>query len=49
MNEYIGKKVLIRANGAGVYTMCRFMELTANAYGGEAIRQLAKAYNFKIK
>ena len=30
-------------------TMCRFMELTADAYGGEAIRQLAKAYNFKIK
>ena len=30
-------------------TMCRFMELTANAYGGEAIRQLAKAYNFTIK
>ena len=30
-------------------TMCRFMELTANAYGGEAIRQLAEAYNFTIK
>ena len=30
-------------------TMCRFMELTADAYGGEAIRQLAKAYNFTIK
>ena len=30
-------------------TMCRFMELTANAYGGEAIRQLAKAYNFTLR
>ena len=30
-------------------TMCRFMELTVNAYGGETIRQLAEAYNFAIK
>ena len=30
-------------------TLCRFMQLTANAYGGEAIRQLAEAYNFAIK
>ena len=30
-------------------TMCRFMELTADAYGGEAILRLAQAYNFKIK
>lgn len=33
----------------GAMTLCRFMELTANAYGGDAIRQLAEAYNFAIK
>ena len=30
-------------------TMCRFMELTADAYGGEAIRQLADAYGLTLK
>ena len=30
-------------------TMCRFMELTADAYGGYAIRQLADAYGLTLK
>ena len=47
-----GRKQFCEQHGISLddaMTMCRFMELTANAYGGEAIRQLAKAYNFTIK
>ena len=46
-----GRKQFCERHGISLgdaMTMCRFMELTANAYGGEAIRQLAKAYNFTI-
>lgn len=47
-----GRKQFCEQHGISLddaMTMCRFMELTADAYGGEAIRQLAKAYNFTIK
>ena len=47
-----GRKQFCEQHGISLddaMTMRRFMELTANAYGGEAIRQLAKAYNFTIK
>ena len=47
-----GRKQFCERHGISLddaMTMCRFMELTANAYGGEAIRQLAKAYNFTIR
>ena len=47
-----GRKQFCEQHGISLddaMTMCRFMELTANAYGGEAIRQLAKAYNFTIR
>ena len=30
-------------------TMCRFIKMTADAYGGEAIRQLADAYGLTLK
>ena len=46
-----GRKQFCEQHGISLddaMTMCRFMKLTANAYGGEAIRQLAKAYNFRI-
>ena len=47
-----GRKQFCEQHGISLddaMTMRRFMELTANAYGGEAIRQLAMAYNFTIK
>ena len=47
-----GRKQFCEQHGISLdnaMTMCRFMEMTANAYGGEVIRQLAKAYNFTIK
>ena len=47
-----GRKQFCEQHGISLddsMTMCRFMELTSNAYGGEAIRQLAKAYQFTIR
>ena len=47
-----GRKQFCEQNGISLddtMTMCRFMELTADAYGGEAIRQLAKAYQFTVR
>ena len=47
-----GRKQFCEQHGISLddaMTMCRFMKLTANAYGGDAIRKLAKAYNFTIK
>ena len=47
-----GRKQFCEQHGISLddaMTMCRFMELTADAYGGEAIRQLADAYGLTLK
>ena len=47
-----GRKQFCEQNGISLdeaMTMCRFMELTANAYGGKAIRMLADAYGLTLK
>ena len=47
-----GRKQFCEQHGISLeeaMTMCRFMELTADAYGGEAIRQLAHAYGLTLK
>ena len=47
-----GRKQFCEQHGISLdesMTMCRFIELTAAAYGGEAIRQLAKAYKFTVR
>ena len=47
-----GRKQFCEQHGISLddaMTMCRFIELTADAYGGEAIRQLADAYGLTLK
>jgi hypothetical protein len=47
-----GRKQFCEQHGISLddaMTMCRFMELTADAYGGDAIRQLADAYGLTLK
>ena len=53
IKKLIGKRVIVRAHGAGVFygtlnevdkdsfTVAEFVRLTKDAYGGEVIRQLA--------
>ena len=47
-----GRKQFCEQHGISLddaMTMCRFMELTADAYGGYAIQQLADAYGLTLK
>ena len=47
-----GRKQFCEQHGISLddaMTMCRFIELTADAYGVEAIRQLADAYGLTLK